>query len=476
MDGTRKVCLSRYARRGWKLLPAVLMVLGVMFWNSAAVRADAPWRVGFARAEITPDEPVPMSGYKAREDPSKGVLHPLYARAMAIEDAAGAGRRAVLVTAEICILHRSYADTVAKQIMSRTGLQREQILLNVTHTHSGPFCGKEGSLSYKFSDELLQRASDYRKRLRKELVSVAEKALKDMKPARLAWGMGVAHFVMNRREFTERGVRLGVNPRGYADRSVPVLRVTSPDGSLRGVVFGYACHATTLGINYELSGDYPGVAQHYIEDERPGVHAMFVTGCGGSANPYPRPSLEDTEDHGRELGHEVLEVIENGDLASVNGPLRLVLEDVTLPLQSLSKERLEQMVEHTHYHPHNARRMLKALEQSESIPDRYSAPVAVWQFGDDLTFLGLAGEVVGEYVPLIEETVGHRKLWIAAYCNEVYGYLPTARVLREGGYETRGTFIEKGYFAEDAETALLDKVQELAREAGRPSELSVREN
>lgn len=89
------------------------------------------------------------------------------------------------------------------------------------------------------------------------------------------------------------------------------------------------------------------------------------------------------------------------------------------------------------------------------------------RFGQDLPFLGLSGEVVGEYVPRIEEALGPRRLWPAAYCNGVFGYLPTARVLRRGGYETKGLIVETGFFSEAAEPVLLAKLRELAREVGR---------
>ncbi len=72
-------------------------------------------------------------------------------------------------------------------------------------------------------------------------------ALADLRPATLAVGHGSAPFAMNRRQRTEKGIQFGVNPAGPIDRDVPVLRVAAPDGKLRAVVFGYACHNTTLG-------------------------------------------------------------------------------------------------------------------------------------------------------------------------------------------------------------------------------------
>lgn len=468
VDGIRNRAASRlrFHCRGRNTMRVCWMILVWVLLFPMIVCATPSWRVGFATVDITPEEPVPMSGYAAREQPSQGVLHRIHAKAMAVEDSASPANRAVLVNAEVCTLHREFADAVVNQITDKTGLQRRQVLINVSHTHSGPFYGKQDWLGYEMPEGQLRRAAAYRKQLRRKLVSIVREALAEMKPARLAWGTGVAHFAMNRREFTEQGVRLGVNPRGYADRSVPVLRVSAPDGSLRGIVFGYACHGTTLGINREISGDYPGIAQHYIEKERPGVQAMFVAGCGGSANPYPRTGRELAQRHGRRLGREVLKLVER-NLHRVRGPLHVVHGHASLPLLTPSAERLEAVIERREYHPYNARRMLDVLEDGNSLLSHYRAPIAVWQFGEDLTLVGLSGEVVGEYVPLMEQAVGHRSLWIAAYCNDVFGYLPTARVLEEGGYETRGLFTQPGYFSGEAQAVLLKRVQELAREAGR---------
>ena len=112
--------------------------------------------------------------------------------------------------------------------------------------------------------------------------------------------------------------------------------------------------------------------------------------------------------------------------------------------------------------------MLAVLDRGEKLPAHYSCPLTVWQFGADLTLVGLSGEVVVDYVPLLEKALGPNQLWLAAYCNDVFGYLPSARVLKEGGYETRGLYSGgAGFFAPKAEEILVEKVRDLARKAGR---------
>jgi hypothetical protein len=311
---------------------------------------------------------------------------------------------------------------------------------------------------------------EYTRQLQDKVVEVVVQAVGNLKPARLSWGGGVVHFVMNRREFTPNGVILGVNPRGLADRGVPVLRIDSPDGNLLAVLFGAAVHGTTLGQdNYEVCGDYAGFAQDYVQSKYPGTLALFMLGCAGDANPYPRGTMEMTRQHGRTLADEVGRVLET-KLRPVTGPLRVAFERVDLPLQtSLSREELTKLAaDKRSPRAGVAAQLLAMLDKGEPIPAHYTCPVTVWQFGRDLTLVGLPGEVVVDYVTRLEKALGPNQLWVAAYCNDVFGYLPSARVLAEGGYETRGLYSGGvGYFDAKAEDVLVRAVRELAAKAGR---------
>ncbi len=441
-------------------------LIGAVGWSSAARTQQPEWRVGLARAKITPEAPIRMAGYSARNKPSEGVLADLYAKAMAIEDQQG--NRAVLLTADVIGYRAAVAQSICQRIIKETGLTRRQILLNPSHTHAGPVIGIPGATGYGLEGDQLQRVHEYAEKLTGQLAELAAAALADVKPARLSWGVGMAGFVMNRREFTERGVRLGFNPRGYVDRSVPVLRVDGPDGRPRALVFGCACHNTTLtGKHYEICGDYAGFAQQHVEGQHPGVQAMFMIGCGGDANPYPRGTVEAAKANGQSLGAEVCRVA-GEKLTPVGGPLRAALEYADLPLAPVPpREELEEMVKGPGYLAINAKRMVEALDKGESLPTQYRAPIAVWQFGDDLTLVGLPGEVVSDFVPMLETALGHRKLWIAGYCNDGFGYLPSAKVLSEGGYETRGLIPEIGFFSPEAEKVVVAKVRGMAEKVGR---------
>jgi len=420
-------------------------------------------RIGLARVCITPERPVWLHGYacKPRFRPFEGKLNDLYAKAMAVEDAHG--ERAVLITVDLCTLRAAEAKVLFGRLTEKTGLPRRQLLVNFSHTHSAPIIGASDLFRYPMSAEDRQATLAYTARLYDQLADVARAALADLKPATLAWGEGKCGFVRNRRQYDAQGVyrRMGPNPNKAVDDTVPVLCVRSPEGRLRAIVFGCACHAVTLcQDNLKLSGDYPSFAQEAIERAHPGVQAMFVQGCGADANSDPRcgPSAEkNVRLQGQSLAAEVARV-SKGPLEPVGGPLRVKFCEVDLPLKPVPP--VEELKKMSGAMAHNATRMLAALKQGKPLPSYHRHPLAVWQFGNDLTFVGLSGEVVSGYVPLVKRALGGR-LWIAGYSNEVDGYLPDAVIVAEGGYEARGLVADIGFYSVEAEGVLLKAVRDL---------------
>jgi neutral ceramidase len=426
---------------------------------------SSEWEAGLSSVKITPERPVPLVGYASRTNVFKEVDEDVYAKALALKDSNGG--RALLITADICILSPTVAEPICEEIAAKTGLARENIIISVSHTHSGPWVSFKASRALGLGDHITNEVIQYTRSFQKKLVEAGTDALAKLAPAKLSYGLGVANFGMNRRESTTNGVILGVNPRGYVDRAVPVLRIDSPEGELRGVLFGYACHGTTFpSDSLIVSPDYPGYARDEIQKRFPKAEALFIAGLGGSANPYPRTGVDLAKQHGSELGREVCRVLET-KLRVINGPLRCEMENAELPLEKLSREQVIEAGKAKRYLRDSADEMIAKLDRGESLLQVHKAPVGVWQFGPDLTLISLSGEVVGEYVPLIERALGPMKLWPAAYCNAVSGYIPTRQTLEEGGYECRGLYEDAGWYTPEAQNILVEKVAELAKRAGR---------
>ena len=444
-----------------------LAVAAVLFQLSVSTFAAEPeFQVGFGRKKITPTESLWMSGYAGRRQGSTGVLDDLYAQAVAIRDRSGT--RALLLRIDVCTLHDATITQICELIKQRTGLMRREMLVNVSHSHSGP--AVDELYHYPMTTTHREKLAAYMERLKALCADAAADALNDLQPAVLEFGTGEANFFHNRRGLDANGRYTGMlaNPDNHADRDVPVLRISNPDGSVRGVVFGVACHNVTLGANYEFSGDYAGQTRIQLEQEIP--HALFVTGCGADANPHRGANGHElVRQHGVTLAKEVKRVMAQ-PMKSVRGPLKTVFRYVDLPLVTFSSRAdVEQMRRGPFADFGNVNKLLAILDRGAQLSATYSAPFAVWQFGNDLTLVGLPEETVSEYVPLLNNAVGKRTLWTAGYCNDVSSYLPTVRIMDQGGYETRGFIADTqaGWYAREAEKTLVEAVAQMVDEVDR---------
>ena len=442
-----------------------LACIWVLFPLTALGSANE-FQVGFGRKIITPQESLWMSGYSGPVRTSTGVLDDLYAQAMAIRNRSGA--RALLLRVDLGVLRDPTVTQICHLIQQRTGLMRRQILVNVSHTHSGP--AVDELYHYPMTTAHRERLAAYMERLKSMCADVADDALQDLQPAIIEFGVGEARFFHNRRGLDANGRYTGMraNPNNHTDRDVPVLRISSPTGTVRGVVFGVACHNVTLGANTEYSGDYAG--QTRIQLERHIPNALFVTGCGADANPYGSTNDADlVRQHGVALATEVKRVLA-GTMQRVQGPLITKLRYVDLPLVKFaSRAEIEQMRRGPFEDSGNVNKLLAILDRGAKLPTVYAAPVAVWQFGKNLTLAGLPEETVSEYVPLLKQAIGPRTLWTAGYCNDVSSYLPTVRIMKQGGYETRGFIADTqaGWYAEEAEQTLVTAVANMVAAADR---------
>jgi len=333
-----------------------------------------------------------------------------------------------------------------------------------------------GDSLYGLTAEQIEQSDTYSAQLQQKIVDVIGEALERRSPARLAYTHARAGFAMNRRSNTGQGFHISPNPDGPVDHDVPVLRVESPDGALRAILFGYACHGTTLSF-YQFCGDYAGFAQQYLEQSHPGTSALFVAGCGGDQNPYPRPKergLEFCREHGRALANAV-EAALGAQPRPVRGPLRTALKDLTLDFaEPPSRALLERQAKsNNRYERLHAECLLEELEQNGAITSTYPYLVQVIQFGDDLTMVALAGEVVVDYSLRFKRELAGPAIWVAGYSNDVFGYIPSVRILKEGGYEAGGAMLYTplpGPFAPSVEQRIVKTVHELTRETKIPKQ------
>ena len=441
--------------------------LALLVFLALVSTCAADFRAGVARVDITPRTAIWMSGYGDRKHPSEGVLHPLWAKALAIED--GKHNRIVIVTTDLIGLPRAISDLVAARLNQQFGLERSQLLLNSSHTHTGPMVRRNLQTMFDLSAEDQATINGYGNQLVENLYSVAGAALSKLEPANLSYGFGEAHFAVNRREVTDSGVKTGVNPSGPVDPQVPVIRVTALDGSLKAVLFAYACHNTTLtGQFYELSGDYAGFAQIELEKQHPGANAMFMMLCGADQNPNPRSTLELAQQHGKTLASEVERVLASAQTA-LKAPISTAFESIELEFALHTREVFEEEARNANpARVRRARAMLQAYDERH--PIRFTPyPIQAVRFNKGLTILALGGEVVVDYDLRAKREYSGVPLIVAGYSNDVMSYIPSQRVLHEGGYEAVDSMTyygQPGPYADDVEDRIFTGIHQILKRVG----------
>ena len=464
--------------RRWLILVCVLA-------GSSGLTAAEPvsFKAGFARVDITPEVPLRLSGYASRTEPFTAVQTPIYARAMAFE--AEDDETYLLFTIDTIGPPASLTNPVAKRIEKEFGVTRDRIVFCGSHSHSTPHLS--GGLSNLFAKPLPPEeeaaTKKYTERLADALVEAAGQAIDDLAPAKLSVGQGKVGFAMNR-----RGNRPPpespppVPPRGAVDHSVPVLKVTDPEGKLRGVVFNYACHATTLtGTANVVNGDWPGYACRYLEESHEGITALCTIGCGGDANPAPRAGEHPerhAQAHGRELALEVARLLKQ-ELTPVTAAPQASYGYAGLPIDRPTIADLKADLESSS--PQVVRRAeyyLDLLTRMDRIPESYPMPLQTWQFGDELTMIFLGGEVVVDYALRLKEELESGLVWVSAYSNDVFGYVASERVRSEGGYEVDSSMIyynQPGRWSTGTEEVVIKRVHELLANPGGEHALSPEE-
>ncbi len=418
--------------------------------------------------KITPEGPIWLSGYGSRNKPSEGVAADLWAKALAFEDKKGA--RAVIVTTDLIGLPRPVSEQIAAECLKRYGLARERLLLNSSHTHTGPLVRENLITMFDLDPDQKRRIDEYGQRLIDTIIETVGGALADLKPATLSYGRGTAGFAANRRQHTPKGVTIGLNPDGPVDHEVPVLAMRSEDGKLRAVLFGYSCHNTTLtGEFYRVSGDYAGFAQMEFEKTHPEAVGMFMMLTGGDQNPNPRSKEELARQHGKTLA-DAVDTVLAGRLSPVKGNVRAVFQMTDLPFAPRDRADFEKELQSkTLAQVRRAKDMLKAMDERRPVT-KVQYPVQVIRLGKDLSFVGLGGEVVVGYGLRIKKEFPAEATVVAGYSNDVMCYIPTEQILKEGGYEADASMMyygQPGPFAPGVEDRILATVHSAMKRVGR---------
>jgi hypothetical protein len=423
------------ARRLLAALPFMALVI-VGPNNTFAADHPAQYAVGVAAVDITPSYPVRLNGFGFRRGESEGVTRPIWAKALAI--GTDSEKPLVLVAIDSLGIRLPMVEEVARRLKEKAGIEPERLAVTFTHSHTTPKVN--GASDTIFSSPLLpdeqKHVDQYTADLTDWIEDVALAALADRKPARLEWAVGKVGFAINRR-----------TPGGPVDHDLPMLVVrTAADDAIRAIYVSYACHCVTLSNN-KISGDWAGFAQAAIERAHPGAIALMSVGCGSDSNPSSGVAGDNVAvcaEQGDEIAKEVERLLK-GELKPITGRTGATLAHIELPLQPLpDRAALTTMAAKNDANSYNAQWQLAKLDRGEELLSAIDYPIQVWTFGDSLTMVFLAGEVCVDYSLRLKKELDASHLWLNGYANDFCCYIPSERLLQEGGYGGGG---EINYFA-----------------------------
>ncbi|MFC5408240.1 neutral/alkaline non-lysosomal ceramidase N-terminal domain-containing protein [Larkinella bovis] len=444
---------------------AIWLLLTVLVASSGFSQS---WKAGVARMVITPKEPQWMAGYAARTHASEGTLHDLWAKALALEDERG--QKAVLVTTDLLGFPKALSDRIRTRLNQQAGLTKAQILLNSSHTHSGPVLASALYDIYPLDVDERAKIDRYTRQLEDQIVALVSQALQKMEPVQLFAQNGVTRFQVNRRNNSEGNLREQTDLNGPNDYAVPVIKVVNAAGKLKALAFGYACHPTVLD-QYQWSGDYVGFAQLELEKAHPGVTALFFQGAAGDQNPIPRRTIPLARQYGRELAAAVDRVLDE-PMRPLPAQLRTAYSEIELPLAPPpAQSELIKMSQGAEGYPKRwASRMLAEKEQGQPVRSSYPYPLQVWQLGNQAVF-SFGGELVIDYAIACKKQFGP-DVFVLGYSNDVMGYIPSPVILQEGGYEGATSQMVYGLpsvWAPGIFDRIQQEVSKLAEQAGIPA-------
>ncbi|MBT9131166.1 MAG: Neutral ceramidase [candidate division WS2 bacterium] len=260
--------------------------------NSGALMA------GTAKVNITPPIGTPLGGYGKRINvPSVGIHSQLYARALALSDGKDT---VVIVGLDLVAVSDDIYNVAHTLIKEKIPLNRENLLISATHTHSGTgVMGKrfiERQAVGRFNKEIFEFTTE-------KIAQAVIRAYENLSPARIGAGKD---YIQN----------LNINRMiagGITDPEIAVLRVDNIKGAPIAYLINFAAHATVLGSsNLYICGDYPGWLQKEMEKIFPDTVAIFTSGAMGDIAPrldgeFPS-SFEKAKQMGRILSEKVLEI------------------------------------------------------------------------------------------------------------------------------------------------------------------------
>ncbi len=417
-------------------------------------------KAGWSEVDTTPPPGLPMGGRGPRFTPGASILDPLKAQVFLLVD--GSGSSTLWVSIDLVSVDQTAVHRLRLDLASVTGVAFDAIVVNLSHTHSGPMCGFEGYSTLTPKPAELQAYED---RIHQDILRAAAEALDHLRPVQISIHRGESAVGISRRRPAEGGtMAMGPNPHGACNPDLWVLEATALEGDDRAVLFNYGCHAVLVyGFAWDgISSDYPGVCRRELRDRLgTAAHAQFIQGLAGNVRPrivadlqagnFRTSTPEDPLSAGRELAADVLSLLDAdgepiqpalrtaaGWFLAPKDPSRvpplehwesLTAEGAADPLRSGSQSSEDELSRNlAEYWTH---RLKSGIPPARAV----SIGVGLIQLAEGHRIAWISGEVLAEWMGHLRTWLDDPKLNVWGYCQDGRGYLPVDEILHEGGYE-----------------------------------------
>jgi len=427
--------------------------------------------VGAASIEITPTQPVALSGqFQTRI--GRKVETPLVACAVALESRDGTKvvDQAIMISCDLVAIRSGVQARFQQRLKPRLpDFDIHKAFLNATHTHTAPVTVGE-NFTYDIPKEGVMQPEQYVEFLVDQLAEAAAKAWQSRRPGGVSWTLGHAVVGYNRRAvYANGGSQMYGRTdtpnfrslEGYEDHGVEMLFFWDGAKKLKALAINLACPAQEVESHSAINADYwhevrKRLRQQYGDD----LVVLGWISAAGDQSPHRmwrkkaeermrmKRGLSATEEIGRRIA---LAVTDTYDIAKddirTDVPLVHRVEELMLPPRKISEAEYRNA--QAGYQKYAGKTNLNALDQTrrnleKQTIERYEDPQKNGPYAMELHVLRLGEVAIAtnpfelflDYGVQIKARSEAEQTFVIQLACDSARYLPTEKAIRGGSYST----------------------------------------
>ena len=413
-------------------------------------------RFGVAKEMITPDFPMYMIGYAEYYKKSYQSVHDdLYVRCLLLDDGK---RKAIMLAYDLLFHDHSLAQKVRQFANTEFNVDEDAVVLSYTHTHYS--VAVQGYASEEADEKYEEFLLEQSKRcIRKAFLNISE--------GELNYISTTADESINRRKLVDGQYIMAPNQEGEKDKELNAIVIRNNEGRVKAIAVNYSCHPNVLRDVPNLSSEYPGRICQILENEFYGSFAFFFQGSGADTRArvtacydrfVPR-TPDDVDDMAKRLAGKIIRQISLNSAKKVNLDLNYGTFCIPCPLDVKPKSYYE---EDYKTNPFEAIRECArfVIENYENLPDTCDLHGGCLQISKDILVIYLGGEICYPTKKLLQTAFPDKNIYFLGYADST-AYVPSDKIISEGGYEHEGSIIEyrlKGTFRAGIDKLMLEAV------------------